>query len=134
MTSGAYFTKALRLVLQLILMVESYRNQLRNDLNCETGPCRYDLFDRITFSHLNHISLLFTGRAGAHFLWSTLRDKSSNKLKRADALIPQELTDAYGAFVRECLTNNKTVAARSFYSEEGVGFIFHTNVVNIPRK
>ncbi|XP_072026954.1 uncharacterized protein [Amphiura filiformis] len=60
------------------------------------------------------------GRAGADTIWSTLRDKSSVKLKRADSLIPQELTDAYGAFVRECLTNNKTVAARSFYSEEGI--------------
>ena len=73
-----------------------------------------------------------SGRAGADILWSTLRDKSSLKLKHADALIPQELTDAYGAFVRECLTNNKTVAARSFYSEEGVSFSL--SCIRAPQK
>ncbi|XP_030839508.1 uncharacterized protein LOC587576 [Strongylocentrotus purpuratus] len=60
------------------------------------------------------------GRAGAHTLWSTLRDRSQVKLKYADARIPLELKDAYGAFVRECLTKNKTVAKRSFYSETEV--------------
>ncbi|XP_054751185.2 uncharacterized protein LOC129256975 [Lytechinus pictus] len=60
------------------------------------------------------------GRVGAHTLWNTLRDRSQIKLKYADARIPLELKDAYGAFVRECLTKNKTVAKRSFYSETEV--------------
>ena len=67
--------------------------------------------------------LMITGRAGAHTLWSTLRDRSQVKLKYADARIPLELKDAYGAFVRECLTKNKTVAKRSFYSETEVGLM-----------
>ncbi|XP_071485943.1 uncharacterized protein [Diadema antillarum] len=60
------------------------------------------------------------GRAGADTLWDTLRDRSKVKLQYADARIPLELKDAYGAFVRECLTKNKTVAKRSFYSETEV--------------
>ncbi|XP_033647832.1 uncharacterized protein LOC117307253 isoform X1 [Asterias rubens] len=60
------------------------------------------------------------GRAGVNALWGTLRDDSTVKLQKADSKIPQELKAAYGAFVRECLTHNKTVAKRSFYSEEGI--------------
>ena len=63
---------------------------------------------------------LCAGRAGVNALWGTLRDDSTVKLQKADSKIPQELKAAYGAFVRECLTHNKTVAKRSFYSEEGV--------------
>ncbi|XP_070559602.1 uncharacterized protein [Ptychodera flava] len=60
------------------------------------------------------------GRSGANTLWSILRDQSKIKLMRADSKIPAELKEAYGAFVRECLTRHKTVAKRSFYSETEV--------------
>nr|XP_002732340.1 PREDICTED: ankyrin repeat domain-containing protein 11-like [Saccoglossus kowalevskii] len=60
------------------------------------------------------------GRAGASTLWSILRGQSRVKLVQADQRIPSELKDAYGAFVRECLTRHKTVAKRSFYSETEV--------------
>ncbi|XP_077987204.1 uncharacterized protein LOC144441486 isoform X2 [Glandiceps talaboti] len=60
------------------------------------------------------------GRSGADTLWSVLRSQSTVKLMRADSKIPAELKDAYGAFVRECLTRHKTVAKRSFYSETEV--------------
>ncbi|XP_071960193.1 uncharacterized protein [Antedon mediterranea] len=60
------------------------------------------------------------GRAGATMLWKILRDNTSRKLQKADSQIPDELKDAYGAFVRECLTKNEMVAQRSFYSGNGV--------------
>lgn len=63
----------------------------------------------------------FGGRIGAVPLWRLLRDDSERKLLDADdKLLSQELKAAFGAFVRQNLTEKKEPIKRSFYSSEDV--------------
>ncbi|XP_062585077.1 uncharacterized protein LOC134246736 isoform X2 [Saccostrea cucullata] len=60
------------------------------------------------------------GRAGVERLLKTLRDESQIRLLKADAHIPQELKDTFGAFVRESVGKDRPPVQRFFCAEEDV--------------
>lgn len=60
------------------------------------------------------------GRAGVDRLLKTLRDESQIRLLKADAHIPQELKDTFGAFVRESVGKDRPPVRRFFCPQEDV--------------
>ncbi|CAH1784289.1 unnamed protein product [Owenia fusiformis] len=54
------------------------------------------------------------GRAGANALWDTLRNKSKEKMEEVDMMIPEELKNAFSAFIREGLHQKKKVIKRNY--------------------
>ncbi|XP_052780152.1 uncharacterized protein LOC128217219 isoform X3 [Mya arenaria] len=58
------------------------------------------------------------GRAGAAFLWQTLRHDSNQRLLQEDSSIPGELKEAYGSFARQSLRRNRIPVQRMYCLED----------------